>query len=103
MTVNSDPNDLKSISPEDRKRLEEMGLAFVRRVMSMPGGLPYPLNNSASKWLAEIDDEARKHTEAHQAEQTRLNKSTLIAAWIAAGAAIVAVVVGILTWLFPLH
>jgi hypothetical protein len=79
VTVNPDPNDLKSIPPEDRKRLEGMGEAYVRRVMSMPGGLPYPLGLSATRWLTGIDEEAREvdrkakeRNEAHQLEQARL-------------------------------
>ena len=32
MAINPDPEDLRSIPPEDRKRLEEMGEAYVRRV-----------------------------------------------------------------------
>jgi hypothetical protein len=43
--------------------------------------------------LTEIDEEARKRTEALQAEQMRFNKSTLRAAWIAAGAAIAGILV----------
>jgi len=103
MAVNPDPNDLKSISPEDRERLEEMGEGYVRRVMSMAGGLPYPLNISAITWLAEIDEEAREvdrkaneRNEAHRLEQARLNKSTQRAAWVAAIAGIGAIVVTIL-------
>jgi hypothetical protein len=57
---------------------------------------------SALIWLAEIDEEARKRTEALQAEQTRLAENTLKAAWIAARAAIIAVIVGILAWIHPL-
>jgi hypothetical protein len=54
--------------------------------------LPH-LNISAIRWLTEIDEEARKRTEALQAEQMRFNKSTLRAAWIAAGAAIAGILV----------
>ena len=98
MAINPDPEDLRSIPPEDRKRLEEMGEAYVRRVMSMPGGLPYPLHISATRWLTEIDEEAKKRAEALQAEQMRFNKSTLRAAWIAAGAAIVGILVTVGLW-----
>jgi hypothetical protein len=104
VAVDPDPNDLKSIPPEDRKRLEVMGEAYVRQVMSMPGGLPYPLGLSATRWLAEIDENTRKsereaeeRNEAHQAEQSRLAKSTLRAAWIAAGLAAAGIFVTI--WL----
>jgi hypothetical protein len=105
VTVNPDPNDLKSIPPEDRKRLEGMGEAYVRRVMSMPGGLPYPLGLSATRWLTGIDEEAREvdrkakeRNEAHQLEQARLNKSTQRAAWIAAGLAGVSILVSVGLW-----
>jgi hypothetical protein len=103
MAVHPDPNDLKSIPPEQRKRLEEVGEAYVRRVMSMAGGLPYPLGLSATRWLAEIDEKAREvdrkaneRNEAHRLEQARLNKSTQRAAWVAAIAGVGAIVVTIL-------
>jgi hypothetical protein len=97
MTVNPDPNDFKSISTEDRERLETMGEPYVRRVMSMAGGLPPPLNISAIRWLAEIDAKQRERTEAFQTEQTRVGRSTLRAAWIAAyvAAAGILVTVGV--------
>jgi hypothetical protein len=100
MTVNPDPNDFKSISTEDRERLEAMGEPYVRRVMSMVGGLPPPLNISAIRWLAEIDAKQRERTEAFQTEQTRVGRSTLRAAWIAAyvAAAGILVTVGV-AWL----
>jgi hypothetical protein len=46
---------------------------------------------------------ARKRTEALQAKMAQQSESLLIAAWIAAGAAIIAVVVTILARIFPLH
>jgi hypothetical protein len=94
--------DVMTISSEDRKYFEEMGEAEVRLQYGAPG-FGGTRQISARKWLGELDEAHGKRAEALQAEQTRLGKSTLVAAWIAAGAAIIAVVVGILTWIFPLH
>jgi hypothetical protein len=91
-----------AISPEDRKRLEELGEARVRLIIAS-GRFEPPFGDSEREWLAEHDEAAGKRTEALQAEQTRVNKSTLKAAWIAAYAAIGAIAVTILAWIFPLH
>ena len=102
------PN-VRQISSEQRKQFEGMGVEAVRQFVSgnvwprAQDGSAHPMTVSALIWLAEQDEDSRKRTEALQAEQTRLNKSTLMAAWIAAGAAIIAVVVTILAWIFPLH
>jgi 3'-phosphoadenosine 5'-phosphosulfate (PAPS) 3'-phosphatase len=98
------------IPPEDRKRLEDMGEARVRLEFNTSAFGKSSLQIFAAEWLAELDEVARKRTEAQrlkdeafQAEQRAVGQSTLKAAWIAAGAAIIAVVIGILTWIFPLH
>jgi hypothetical protein len=57
----------------------------------------------AAQWLADLDELAGKRGETLQAEQMRIAQNTLKVAWIAAGAAIVAVLVGVLTWVFPPH
>ena len=71
-----------------------MGVEAVRQFYNgnvWPNG--HPTKVAASIWLAEIDEETGKHNEALQAEQTRINRSSLKAAWIAAGAAIIAIMV----------
>jgi hypothetical protein len=106
MAVN--PN-VRQLAPHERKQFEDLGEAFVRQACngnfypnSMDGS-PHPTKVSALIWLAELDEEASKRSEALQASEMALARSTLKAAWIAAGAAIIAIVVGVLTWLFPLH
>jgi hypothetical protein len=101
MSVEPDPNDPKSIPPDDRKRFEEIGEAYLRRVMST-SGFPYPLAFSAIRWLAELDAKQREldtsrleRAEAFQIEQTRVGQSTLKAAWIAAYVAIASIIITI--------
>jgi hypothetical protein len=75
-----------------------MGEAYVRQLCSAGvhpttwDGTPDSFKASAVAWLAKLDADQRERNEALHAEQTRLAKSTLWAAWIAAGA-----------WIFPLH
>jgi hypothetical protein len=101
MAVN--PEGVWQIPPEDRKRLEEMGELYVRRAMQMTDGFPFPFRNSALAWLAELNETQRQMREALETKLTRQSESTVRAAWIVALAAIGAIVVGILTWLFRLH
>ena len=96
-----------AIKPEERKHLEQLGEAQVRLIIAS-GRFEPPFGDLARQWLAEIDEEARKHTEALQAEQTRFNKSTDMAAWVAAYASIgaivvgvIGIIVGILLWMYP--
>jgi hypothetical protein len=91
-----------TISPEDRKRLEELGELQVRLIF-MTTGFSSPFQISARKWLAELDEAQRKRDEAQQAKLAQQSESTLKAAWIAAIAAIVAVAFTILAWIFLLH
>jgi hypothetical protein len=77
-----------------RQYLEKMGAAQVR--ILMPHNLRSDYVPYAAKWLAEQDEAERLRNKASQA-------STQKAAWIAAVAAILAVVVTVLAWLFPLH
>ena len=92
-----------AITPVDRKRFEEMGEAYLRLIMTTSGGFDSPSGDAAREWLAEREEAARERTEALQAEQTRLAQSTLRAAWIAIYAALGAIAVTILAWIFPLH
>jgi hypothetical protein len=93
-----------AISPEDEKYLEEMGEVYVRRVMQMTDGFPFPFGNSAREWLAELDETQRQMREARQAKvAAEQSERTVRAAWIAALAAILALIVSILAWTFPLH
>jgi CHASE3 domain sensor protein len=92
-----------TISPEDRKRLEELGELQVRLIF-MTTGFSSPFQISARKWLAELDEAQRKRDEAQQrAKLAQQSERTLKAAWIAACAAIGAIVVTILAWIFSLH
>jgi hypothetical protein len=92
------------IPPKHRKSLEDMGEAYVRQASN--GGVtpdsfegsPDQFKTAAVVWLAEIDDAARKRTEALQAEQRRLSKSTLKAAWIAVVAAALGIIVTAGLW-----
>ena len=94
----ANPN-VRPISSEQRKQFEDMGVEAVRQFCSgnvwpsSPNGYPNPTTVSALIWLAEIDEEARKRAEALQAEQMRFDKSTLRAAWIAAGLAAAGILV----------
>jgi hypothetical protein len=92
-----------AISSEDRKYFEEMGELYVRRAMQMSDRFPFPFENSARAWLAERDEAQWPIREARQAKLTRQSESKIRAAWIAALAAILAVIVSILAWTFPLH
>ena len=92
-----------AISSEDRKHFEEMGELYVRRAMHMTDRFPFPLENSAWEWLAERDEAQRPMREARRAKVAAEQFGRIQAAWIAAGAGIVTILVGILTWLFPLH
>jgi hypothetical protein len=93
----ANPN-VRPISPEQRKQFEGMGVEAVRQFCSgnvwpsAPDGSPNSMTVSGLIWLAEMDKAARKRTEALQAEQTRLNRSTRLAAWIAAGLAAVGII-----------
>jgi hypothetical protein len=88
---------LMPLTPDDRKNREHQGEAHVRFRFAA-SGRNSPERDLDREWLAEIDEEARRRAEAHQAEQTRVGKSTLRAAWIVAGAAIVSILVTIGLW-----
>ena len=96
------------ITPEDRKLLEEMGEAYVREV-SGAEGFPHPSSISALAWLAELDEAQRVSSETLQANQTQQFRSTL-KAWIVAYTAfgvfligIIAIIIGVLGWLYGHH
>ena len=93
-----------TISPEDRKYLEEMGELYVRQAMHMIDTVPFPFGNSAREWLAELDETQRQMREArHAKEAAEQSERTVRAAWITAFAVILALLVSILAWIFPLH
>jgi hypothetical protein len=85
------------LTPDDRKNREHQGEMHVRFRFAA-NGLNSPERDLDREWLAEIDEQARKRTEALQAEQTRFNKSTLRAAWIAAGLAALGILVTVGLW-----
>jgi len=91
-----------AIPAAERKYFEEMGERNVRLQFGVLG-FSYPRQNYARDWLAEFDEAQELLDEGRYAELMRMNKSTLKAAWIAAGAAILAVLIGIGAWIFPLH
>jgi hypothetical protein len=103
------PKDLRSIPREHRERLEEMGEALVRVMVSI-GQIPPSLTASSVWWIAELDEAARKRSEAQrgkdeafQVEQTWLGK---IAAYGSVGAVVIGVIgicVMIILWRFPRH
>jgi hypothetical protein len=94
-----------TISPEHRKRLEELGDAQVRFILAS-GTFDPPFGESAREWLVRREEAQRAHIEA----ETQRSESTVKAAWIAAYGAIGAIVVGIIgicvaiiLWRFPRH
>jgi hypothetical protein len=92
-----------AISSEDRQYFEEMGELYVRRAMQTSDRFPFPFENSAREWLAERDEAQRPMREARQTKLTRQSENKIRAAWIAALAAIGAIAVTILAWIFLLH
>lgn len=100
---------------ENEQKFEEMGLEQVR-ILIATDGLPHPLYADARRWVAqrterehqrEAEERQRDREElqrdrqerqqdrarviAYEAGMRRLTKHTLIAAWIAAVAAIIAI------------
>jgi hypothetical protein len=89
-----------AISSDDRKYFEEMGELYVRRAMQMTDRFPFPFENSAREWLAELDETQRPIREARQTKLTRQSERKIRAAWITALVAIGAIAVTILAWIF---
>lgn len=106
---------------ENFKTFEGMGLDRVKFLIST-GGLPLQLTNDAIQWAAEkINEERKRDTEAKQQQATMMRAQqqlaleqkqialdqkaisikTLKVTWLAAWAAIFAVVVAGLAWIFP--
>jgi hypothetical protein len=99
----NDGSRVMAISSEDRKYFEEMGELYVRRAMRLNDRFPFR-ENSAREWLAELDETQRKIREArHAKEVAEQSERTVRAAWITAFAVILALIVSILAWRFPLH
>ncbi len=76
-----------------KQTLERLGADKVR-ILPATRGLPQHLMNEASSWLAQLDKAERERSAA-------LALSTKKAAWIAAIAAIIGVVIAIFSWAFP--
>ena len=97
-----------AISPEQREWLKKMGPAKVRPYCSRgvcPPTWPGDHDSFAAaavEWLGEVDEAQRKVDEALQAKGMALAENTLKVAWFAVYAALGAIVVGILAWIFPL-
>lgn len=77
-----------------------MGELYVRRAMQMTDRVPFPFENSAREWLAELDETQRPMREARQTKLTRQSESKIRAAWMTALVAIGAIAVTILAWIF---
>jgi len=92
---------------ENERTFESMGLARVRMLVGT-SGLPQHMMSDAIQWVA-LGEEKERHrrigfeVEQQQIarEQRKIALSTLRAAWIAAGAAIIAIIVACLAWIFP--
>lgn len=78
-----------------RETLERMGIAQVRILVST-GQMPNRFHQEALKFVAENDEADRAQQQAFLAEQSKIAQSAQQAAWIAAWAAIGALVIGIL-------
>jgi hypothetical protein len=96
------------IPPEDRERFDKMGIERVRQIMNGEGFPHHPHNMFARAWLAEKDKEDKEKGEAHQAKEMALAQSTGQATWrtfyVAIGAlvlSIIAIIISVLTWLYP--
>ena len=88
-------------------QLERQGEAQVR-VLIASGQYPTQLIQTAVRWLAKKDQEARVRNDASQIEQNQTARSAKKAAWIAAIAAIAAAIVAIMAaviaaiaWIYP--
>lgn len=91
-----------AISPELRKRLEDLGEAQVRLVLNEEEFAP-SLHDAVREWLAEL-------TEAHQAKEAHRSESTVKATWItvylavgALGLSVIAIIISVLSWVYPRH
>ncbi len=85
---------------ENERKFEEMGFAQIK-ILATNNGLPQGMLGDAIRWIARREEEERQRQVASQIEAKRTARSTLIAAWIAAGASLLAIVVACLAWLFP--
>jgi Flp pilus assembly protein TadB len=106
---------------ENEQKFEEMGLASVRLLIST-SGLPPDMISDAKRWAARREEEERQRELASRNEQAQLAREqsrlareqtqlaveqkqiarrTLSVTWIAAAAAVLALIVACLAWLFP--
>jgi Na+/glutamate symporter len=103
---------------ENEQVFENMGFAQVK-TLALTNGLPQGILGDAIRWVARREEEERQREkeerENDKAERQRERKRqiesdiaarliaqrTLIAAWIAAGTSIAAILVACLAWLFP--
>ena len=106
---------------ENEQKFEEMGLGSVRMLIST-SGLPQHMMTDAIRWAARRGEEERQRELASKDEQAQLAREqsrlareqtqlaveqkqiarrTLSVTWIAAVAAIAALIVACLAWLFP--
>jgi hypothetical protein len=92
--------DFKSDDEKIIAQLEQHGEAQVRLLISS-GSFPTHLNTLAVKWLKQKDEEAQQRSEAYQNSQMHATLSARNAAWVAAVAALLALGVAVLQWLWP--
>jgi hypothetical protein len=103
---------------ENEQRFEELGLGQVK-ILAATGNLPHDMLADAGRWMGRQEEEERQRlNEEREQDREELQKerrrqiaatvemktiahNTLIAAWVAAGGAIVAVLIGLGAWLFP--
>jgi hypothetical protein len=89
-------SDMKEIDA----RLRELGVERAR-LMASTGTLPHHMHGRALEWIAEHDELQKRERLAAEAEQKQLALRTLTMAKVAAWAAVVAVMISVLAWLFP--
>lgn len=96
------PQEDKAMNSERDKiiaRLEELGETQVRLLLSKDG-LPSTWNLVVIEWLGQKASEQKNDDDLWRDEQRKIANSAKRAAWIAAGAAIVAVLVSIGTFVW---
>ena len=106
---------------QNEEQFRAWGLAYVR-AQHRVAGLPSHMMNDAARWIATQEEQERQDQLDFEAEQRQLAREqkeialrteqiaratekvarrTLWPAWLAAGAAIIAVIIGVLAWFFP--
>jgi hypothetical protein len=90
-------------TPDEMRQMVEKQGAEKIPIQLITGNLPMNLAPYAIAWLAELDAAERLRNADFQASQTQTASSTKLAAWVAAVAAIVGVIITIVAWMHPIH